>query len=965
MLKNHILLILFSFVIVFFVNESFAQSEEIPLADSIYLWVPEKMIQGEFYEGIIVLNEATNNGDIALISSSNEDIVKVESSIFVNKHSNHGIFEIIPKDEGVAEIFVSINGELSSRQVQVYSQKSGIQSLVLFLPANSTNANEMAAYVFALDGNGAPVQVKNNTTVKITSTNGVDAVQDVTIKQNDFYTKFLTHVKGDGTLSVSGKNLKSDQVDITKIQEDIDVKFAIAPNIIASDSFAYYYVWLEQNGSPFNIPGVVDVLLHSTNPKVARLTLIPPQYQNDNIINISLKNGVGKGILYTGQDGHATVTASMARFGSASTDVVVGPAILGSQAATETEERKLEEFNKKYGEGEFIPKNPNSALLWIYPSLTSEKAWGVAALYFSNSTETIDIKVDDKGSQISTISEQSELYPMITDGRSVTVSSNAGLEHDSVYEMTEHGLKTHAIEFEIIGISNGIYDVEISGTGIKMATASVEIKTSDENEYYVNVVPLPTQTDKPQALAIISIVDSDGNLVDVKDTFGKNVIVDVSATSARLSDDKVIIGKGNSGEVNGILTGTSILSVTSDNLGLKDTVLYPAGIASSLELLVPSFVHVGEKFPFVIHQMDSLGIPLEKTIAGFSSSLGIRTVDEYYFILNTQGTEKISTLSNIGADQKEIESFSNPMDFSINVDKTLIRVGEDVIVKIFSTVSDAVYSITSPFPYEQTGKDEFTLTPDTEIKNAEITISAKKDGYESKTDMVMITSERIVTLEIDAISDDDKKQRVSYDFDDGEITSSQTPKIYNLKPNQITITFPQKHSSSEGGYEFQNISVNDKIQNENVLSIFTDVNYEIIANYQSQVQITVIDGQGGGVYLYNETASITAPEKQKISFLVREVFDHWEGIDENDKSFSIIADKDILVTAVYRDDYSYLMIVIFGAVLGVGGFIIKKGNSGYAYKIKDVIDGVLSKAKKLTDMKPPSIPKRKKKKKTD
>ncbi len=157
MLKNIIYLILFLFLILSSVNYSFAQSEEeeILATESIYLWVPEKMIQNESYEGVIVLNEATNQGKLALISSSDSDVVEVEPSIFINPYNNHGIFKITPKNEDTAKVFVSVNGELSSTQVQVYSQKSGAQSLSLYLPANSTKSYEMYVYVFTLDGNNS------------------------------------------------------------------------------------------------------------------------------------------------------------------------------------------------------------------------------------------------------------------------------------------------------------------------------------------------------------------------------------------------------------------------------------------------------------------------------------------------------------------------------------------------------------------------------------------------------------------------------------------------------------------------------------------------------------------------------------------------------------------------------------------------------------------------------------------
>jgi len=148
------------------------------------------------------------------------------------------------------------------------------------------------------------------------------------------------------------------------------------------------------------------------------------------------------------------------------------------------------------------------------------------------------------------------------------------------------------------------------------------------------------------------------------------------------------------------------------------------------------------------------------------------------------------------------------------------------------------------------------------------------------------------------------------------------------------------------GYKIIELSINGKIVDGNVLEFYADTDKEIISIYDKFVNVIVNDGEGSGVYSYGDKITISAPDKPILSFLVKETFDYWDEINEP-SSFAIIAEKDIEITAVYRDDYTILMGIIFAGVIGAIIFVIKNGDSAIRYRIEGMVETITILAKKL------------------
>lgn len=76
------------------------------------------------------------------------------------------------------------------------------------------------------------------------------------------------------------------------------------------------------------------------------------------------------------------------------------------------------------------------------------------------------------------------------------------------------------------------------------------------------------------------------------------------------------------------------------------------------------------------------------------------------------------------------------------------------------------------------------------------------------------------------------------------------------------------------------------------------------------IKVDVAGAEGSGFYPYGETVTLSVPPKDKVSFFVREVFDRWDGLPYNTEPVSFTASEDLSARIVYRDDYTFLMLVV-------------------------------------------------------
>ena len=177
--------------------------------------------------------------------------------------------------------------------------------------------------------------------------------------------------------------------------------------------------------------------------------------------------------------------------------------------------------------------------------------------------------------------------------------------------------------------------------------------------------------------------------------------------------------------------------------------------------------------------------------------------------------------------------------------------------------------------------------------------------------------------------------------------TQNTPFVTTVNAGSTKIDLPSNVILQTKNYVFHMIDTGGQAYTTNTVQTYLEEDSDVIAYYDLVLSINATGATGSGFYPYGTVITLTAPEKWQISFLVRQVFDHWEGVDlpfdSKTNNVSFVAKDNVFATAIYRPDYTYLMLVIAGPITGI--FAIKKRRtiSWYAREINDKLEKFIPK----------------------
>ena len=894
------------------------------------LWVPHKMIAGQDYEGMITLDKPSNQENIFFLSTSDKSALYVPQSVSIPAFTNHGIFQIRPLKDGNATVFAALSGNLVQGQTIMYTSNTQPSSLRLILPTNTTKAQDMLAYVFSQDEFGLPAQVSSDTEIFVTTSSMILAPQTVTIPKGQYYTQLPLVTKGSGNISVSADGLGVATAYITKVHDDVKIRLAVAPDIALPNSLSYYYIWLEKDGKPFKPPYTIHASLTSSDTNVARFgNNYDIVHFNDILYSTTLQDGIAKGFIHTRNNGNTEISASVEGFGTASANLVVGPAVGNTPFA-----QNITSFCNQ-----FSPCKPNMVQIWSYPTIFDDKGYGIVGLYHDINTTTQNIVV-----------------PLEADSSTVQISSDGPyLQYDKRIEMIptripgsngETGV-AQAIEFEIGAGETGNYNITASGPGTTLGTASFGVVPRYDDSYKIMTTPLPAKTGIRQDLAIMYMVDSSGSMVEPSSIFSQPPNVDIKTILKDISKTLQFT------ETNMVLSGTvkEKTEITTSISGLQSSVvnISPVDVATNVEFDLPPIVHVGEKFPYVAHKTDSFGVPLERIVpSDLSTTEGVNFDSSgKYMTIDREGKVTIAILSENGAIKQTVDSFYNEMHVTTDANGTIVKVGKGNIFNIISDVVNASYDIQSTFPVVKTGQGQFSITPTIE-GSFDVTIFSHKDGFRPITQTLHLVSKKIIDISMSAVGNDGTVLHIipALTVNNQSIISNK-PFEQTTNAGQAHIEMPPQLSMGAKNYVLNHVDMSGQRFANNVIDTFLGEDSSILANYDLMLKVNATQANGGGFYSYGSTVTLDAPEKWQASFLVRQVFDHWEGsnlpFDSKANNVSFAAKENVFATAIYRPDYTYLMLVTAGPVTGI--FAMKKRNdiSWYVREIKDRLEKFIPK----------------------
>lgn len=912
----------------------------------IELWVPQNMITSETYEGLVVLDSASSTGSIISLSVDDSNILVVPESVSVLPYKNHAIFEIKVLREGDVKIFAAGSGKISSIQTQIHPSGVSPVALSVLFAANKTKADTIVGYVLSVDASGSPASVSEDTPVTLTTTSVISIDDKVVIKKGTHYAKFTANILGSGTVFASAPSLRAGEAHIEKLQDQVVVRVSVAPDIIMENSKAYFYVWLEKDGKPFKPPYTTHAFISSSNLNSVRFNE-NPQIVQHTLLRIPLVDGIGSGTLVSTKAGSSVITADVEGFGSSQTNVVVGSVLVDENFKPINDEKRISQIESK---------KPNIAMMWVYPDITDSEAFGVVALYHMNTTKNTYTKVDANGTSILITNSINRVEPVPIDGRTVTLTS-AYLAHPTMVVLSESNevlLKrgigsNHAVEFKVGGKIHGDHILSVSGPGLERFQTTVQVKQPYTESYKIGLMSVPAVPHFNQDIAVLSILDAQDALVDVQKAFGGPVRITVTTNSK----EEITISNKNSAILFGSLSGKTQVVAAATGIIPYQGALAPWGVADSIRLDAPSRVHIEEGFPYAIHEMDAYGIPLRKINATtISTTPGLITSGMP--TINQVGVESLAVLSKFGADTQEIESFANHMSLQLVPRGIINRVNTSFELLVESDVNDAQITVESPFPYKKISENTYSITPDRQgLHN--LTVTALKTGYLPAKSTLQIFTENLFTISFEALGTDGNELHVDSKLITSEISKSfATPHMQELRPQFVSVKFPNIFEVGTDGYQLQHIEFDGRIANSDTIpSMYIDSDTNILALYQRMIRINVENAIGSGFYPYGSTVTLSVPPKDKVLFFVREVFDHWIGLPYDSDTVTLNATQNIDAKAVLREDYTFLMLSLAVpiSVMIYFRFIWRKGLDLKWYVRKLVEFTRLSRMQRFVDLK--------------
>lgn len=235
---------------------------------SAYIWVPDEMLPGEKYYGLIVVDDSSDSDIIFdIITDNHEALEIITENVMIPKGKHHGILEIQTKGTGSADIFAIYKETLLEDQIHIVESANTPTKLDLILPSDLVNVlvddNKHAGYIFLINDFDNPVTAKEPLAVTLTSNGEVLLPKEsVTINAGDHYAKFIFEAMGEGSITATAPTLDPDEEDISVDPTgEIELNIKAAPDPIPTSSSGEIYFWLEKDGKPFLPPHDIKITI--------------------------------------------------------------------------------------------------------------------------------------------------------------------------------------------------------------------------------------------------------------------------------------------------------------------------------------------------------------------------------------------------------------------------------------------------------------------------------------------------------------------------------------------------------------------------------------------------------------------------------------------------------------------------------------------------------------------------------
>lgn len=921
----------------------------------IALFVPEVMLAGELYEGMVLLDEPRPGPYPVLLASGGG--ATLPDGVVVGAGTNHAIFPVVPGAVGPSSVSaVPPDGDAVQASYQVYP--SAGPRIMVVPPSGTpgvleTAAGEVPLLIYLADHLGKPLRAGEPVPVYLDASPAILLPAELAIPANRTHVQVMMRVHGGGWVHASSPGMAGDTLEVRVDGGGVAVRLGVAPNPAPPGSAAAWFVWLEREGRAHVPDRTHEVYVTSSEPMAADTR--PAAHPGETRPRL-MDGGLLHGTLYTGpppspgdlrgSPTRTTITASVPGVGSASVVLEVGPQPAGSLAelagavdgcldegnGTATLWRgacgqMLQAFGMLGGRvlsgtgsdpatlylGEAdhrtildvraamrpsgVERPADTVRLWAFPDVPSQAAWLVAGFY-SSVPGLPDLLVPAR-----------PLEP-----------SGVVLSHDPRSALPRAGPAGGPV---LIPLEEpGPLNITISGRGIE--PASIWVAGQPDGGRHLGIRAAPSLGGSGP-LGMVWVADGLGRLADVGTArhlvevagYGGVVVERVRWMGAA----GLILGSwdGSPGGLQARMAGASPVAAA----------LPPDDIVEGIRLWMPDRVHVSEEFPVAVHAVDGDGHPLMLVEGAAFVSDAASTVPGSRMVADRIGGG-VSAVWGGHADRVMIEPFLNqPGDVRVDGGEERVRLGERITVQVDpGAMPRAVVGLVSgSLDFERVGDGVYTASPDRAGTHL-VEVVVDGPGWSAHARTISYQVDHFVDVSYTAEANDGVRVPFGMTLEE----ASREGSGHRLIPGTQAVLAPgayigrMEERPALGGQTYRLVGVTVNGEPAGVaptLAVTLREDAGVVARYERVILVEVeavgaasAGVEGEGAYPFGGTVRLEAPAVPEWLGLVWLAPVSWEGLPEgalvagdmSGAEFEAVRSADIVV--YYDRSYVVLMAVM-------------------------------------------------------
>ena len=916
----------------------------IPLLDSapaeaaLHLYVPDVMMAGEPYEGMVLLDGPPAGPYPVLLASGAG--AAVPEMVAIAAGMNHATFPIWPGTAGPHTITaVPPDGAAITSKYEVFPGEG--RRLMVVAPAISegtlrTAARDVPLLIYLVDHLGRPAASAGDTTISLDAPPTVRVpAGPLVMPAGRTHILAMISVHGSGPVHASSPGMPGDTLRVVMVDDPVTVRVGVAPDPAPAGTTVSYFVWLERGGRPYD-PGpdvIHDVYVSTSSPAVA--DPYPAGRPDDAIHHEYMRGGLLRGTLYTGpppspddlrgSPSRATITASVPGVGSGSATISIGaqpgkslPEVAAAvqqcleedggtaarQGGCAAALRIFTMMNGRVAAGSGQDpgtiylgdaghvaiqgfrtairaagtEGPADAIrLWAFPDGPSGTAWVVAGFYLT---------IPDIPEAAAPARPAGPVRMTLSDG-SVPGTLGYPAGHPPVL----------VVPVEVRGSLNAT----LAGRGLEPSSIHLE-GPGDHLGQVVALSAVPRMAAGDGVLGMVWVEDAvSGHLVEAG--AARHLLevsgyggVSVEAVAWRGPAAGIILGSWDgliAGGIQARMAGSAPVRqdiIPHDGGGDGDG---SDGTVPGIHLWAPGRVHISEEFPVVVHAVDMDGRPVSRIDGAALVSNAATTVPGGRMVAWLDGGG-VSAVWGGHSDRVDLQAFLNPAGDDIRVAHTgdgRVRLGENITIRVSAPpAGTASVSISGTLDFDgPPGGGAYTARPGSPGDHT-ATVTISRPGWEDHTRTLHWEVDHLVEVSYTAGADDG----VSVPFGVTLEESSGEGPSHRLVPGAATLVSPGAYIArieerpSLGGqaYRLSGVDVSGEPSGAAPrLAVTIREDAAISSSYERVVLVeAAVSGasaariEGTGAYRFGEMVRLEAPRIPEWLGLVWLVPVSWEGL---------------------------------------------------------------------------------------